>query len=166
MRKAKQKRRGGARADDMENVTINMSRDELMAHLAKLKNETDKINTTYMGTEELKMILKEGHNITISMTAQDLKAFAEDIAISTARSCNRQTVQEIKEAMGDSMKYCSAAEAMKLLGVKSRGALLRREESGQLTPLFVNGRKSYLRDEVIGLQEKAWQRLSRQNLAK
>ena len=53
-----------------------------------------------------------GANVMITMSAEELRDFAHDIAKSVAEQMSHQTVDAIKDAMGSSAKYCTTEEAV------------------------------------------------------
>ena len=53
-----------------------------------------------------------GANVMITMSAEELRDFAHDIAQSVAEQMSHQTVDAIKDAMGNSAKYCTTEEAV------------------------------------------------------
>ena len=48
----------------------------------------------------------------ITMSAEELRDFAHDIAQSVAEQMSTLTIDSIKDAMGDTMKYCTTEEAV------------------------------------------------------
>lgn len=65
-----------------------------------------------MSKDMIDALTAAGANITITMTAEELRAFAADIAHTTAERIASQTVDAIKDAMGNSAKYCTTEEAV------------------------------------------------------
>lgn len=53
-----------------------------------------------------------GANVMITMSAEELRDFAADIARSVAEQMSMLTIDSIKDAMGNSMKYCTTEEAV------------------------------------------------------
>ena len=58
-----------------------------------------------------------GANVMITMSAEELRDFAHDIAQSVAEQMSHQTVDAIKDAMGNTMKYCTTEEAVEEYGI-------------------------------------------------
>lgn len=54
-----------------------------------------------------------GANVMITMSAEELRDFAADIAKSVAEQMSTLTIDSIKDAMGSSMKYCTTEEAVR-----------------------------------------------------
>lgn len=99
-------------------------------------------------------VLEQGNgNVMITISATDLKSFAEDIARQTGAELARNTVSAIRSVMGDSMEYCSTEEAMNILGI-SRTTLYWYNKKNMLTPCRIGGRNVYLRDDVFSLKTK------------
>ena len=53
-----------------------------------------------------------GANVMITMSAEELRDFAADIALSVAEQMSAITIDSIKDAMGKSAKYCTTEEAV------------------------------------------------------
>lgn len=53
-----------------------------------------------------------GANVIITMSANELRDFAADIAQSVAEQMSTLTIDSIKDAMGKSAKFCSTEEAV------------------------------------------------------
>ena len=65
-----------------------------------------------MSKDYLDALVATGANVSITMTPSELRDFAEDIARTVAERMSAQTVDAIKDAMGDTMKYCTTEEAV------------------------------------------------------
>lgn len=65
-----------------------------------------------MSKDYLDALVATGANVSITMTPSELRDFAEDIARTVAERVSAQTVDAIKDAMGDTMKYCTTEEAV------------------------------------------------------
>lgn len=101
-----------------------------------------------MSKDMIDALTAAGANITISMTAEELRAFAADIAHTTAERIASQTVDAIKDAMGDTMKYCTTEEAVREFNVP-RSTLNGWIAKGAITPFKKGGKNLFLRDDLI-----------------
>lgn len=100
-----------------------------------------------MGREFIDALASAGANITITMTADELRSFARDIANSVAEQMSSQTVDAIKLAMGDTMKYCTTEEAIEEYGIP-QSTLNSWIAKGYLHPLKKGRKNVYLREEL------------------
>lgn len=66
-----------------------------------------------MSKDMIDALTQAGANITITLTTDQLRDFAEDVARSVAEMMSLQTVDAIKDAMGSSAKYCTTEEAVR-----------------------------------------------------
>lgn len=66
-----------------------------------------------MSKDMIDALTQAGANITITLTTDQLRDFAEDVARSVAERMSMQTVDAIKDAMGSSAKYCTTEEAVR-----------------------------------------------------
>lgn len=98
-------------------------------------------------------LTQAGANITITMTADELRAFAADIAHVTAERVASQTVDAIKDAMGDTMKYCTTEEAMRDFDIKMP-TLKSWVAKKYITPLKKGGKNIFLREDLVRLTRK------------
>ena len=98
-------------------------------------------------------LTQAGANITITMTADELRAFAADIAHVTAERVASQTVDAIKDAMGDTMKYCTTEEAMRDFDIKLP-TLKSWVAKKYITPLKKGGKNIFLREDLVRLTRK------------
>ena len=101
-----------------------------------------------MGREFIDALASAGANITITMTADELRSFARDIANSVAEQMSSQTVDAIKLAMGDTMKYCTTEEVKRDYDV-SQSTLSNWIARGIITPIKKGGKNLFLRDDVL-----------------
>ena len=58
------------------------------------------------------VLTASGANMMITMSAEVLRDFAYDIVQSVAEQMSALTIDSIKDAMGNSMKYCSTEETV------------------------------------------------------
>lgn len=98
-------------------------------------------------------LTQAGANITITMTAEELRAFAADIAHVTAERVASQTVDAIKDAMGDTMKYCTAEEAMRDFKIK-KPTLKSWVAKKYIVPLKRGGKNIFKREDLVRLTRK------------
>lgn len=102
-----------------------------------------------MNTEILNQILQDGNsNLTLTISAHDLRAFAESIAHNTSRDLTDATVSAIKEAMGDSALYCTTEEAMEILKC-GRSTINLWMNKGIITPCKIGRPHLFLRSEIL-----------------
>lgn len=104
----------------------------------------------YMSKDMIDVLTQAGANITITMTAEELREFAADIAHITAERVASQTVDAIKDAMGDTMKYCTTEEAVRDFNIKEP-TLRSWVAKGCITPLKRGGKNIYLREDLLRL---------------
>ncbi len=103
--------------------------------------------------ELLNQIMQAGDGrVMITVRADDLRKFAEYVAESVGRRYAETIVAEIKEVMGDKMKYCTTQEVKEILGIKSSATLPSWAKRGYLVPCRVGIRNIYLREEVLALK--------------
>lgn len=95
-------------------------------------------------------LTQAGANITITMTADELRAFAADIAHVTAERVASQTVDAIKDAMGDTMKYCTTEEAVRDFKLKLP-TLKSWVAKKYIIPLKRGGKNIYRREDLARL---------------
>lgn len=98
-------------------------------------------------------LTQAGANITITMTADELREFAADIAHITAERVASQTVDAIKDAMGDTMKYCTTEEAVRDFDIKLP-TLNSWIAKGVLVPLKKGRKNIFLREDLVRLTRK------------
>lgn len=106
-----------------------------------------------MSKDMIDALTQAGANITITMTAEELREFAADIAHITAEHVALHTVDAIKDAMGDTMKYCTTEEAVRDFGIKPP-TLKSWVAKKVIVPLKRGGRNIYLRDDLVKLTAK------------
>lgn len=98
-------------------------------------------------------LTQAGANITITMTAEELRAFAADIAHITAERVASQTVDAIKDAMGDTMKFCTTEEAMRDFNIK-KPTLKSWVAKKYIVPLKRGGKNIFKREDLVRLTRK------------
>lgn len=103
-----------------------------------------------MSKDMIDALTQAGANITITMTADELRAFAADIAHVTAERVASQTVDAIKDAMGDTMKYCTTEEAVRDFKLKLP-TLKSWVAKKYIIPLKRGGKNIYRREDLARL---------------
>lgn len=106
-----------------------------------------------MSKDMIDALTQAGANITITMTADELREFAADIAHITAERVASQTVDAIKDAMGDTMKYCTTEEAVRDFDIKLP-TLNSWIAKGVLVPLKKGRKNIFLREDLVRLTRK------------
>jgi hypothetical protein len=106
-----------------------------------------------MSKEYLDALVATGANVSITMTPSELRDFAEDIARTVAERMSAQTVDAIKDAMGDTMKYCTTAEAVRDFNIKEP-TLKSWIAKKYITPLKRGGKNIYLREDLIRMTQR------------
>ena len=106
-----------------------------------------------MNAEILNQLIASGQNITLTISAHDLREFADSIAQKTGRELADNTIKEIKRAMGDPALYCSGDEVIKILGI-SRRTLDNWIAKKHIIPCKVGAKNLYLREEIIAIKER------------
>lgn len=101
----------------------------------------------------IEALTQAGANITITMSADELRDFAVDIAQMTAERIASQTVDAIKDAMGDTMKYCTTEEAVRDFDIKEP-TLRKWVAKKYITPLKRGGKNIYLRDDLKRMTQR------------
>lgn len=105
-----------------------------------------------MSENIIDQIIASGQNITLTISANDLRAFADSVAKKTGREMADSTIKEIKRAMGDPALYCTSEDVMNILGI-SKPTLSRRIKEKIIIPCKVGARNLYLREDIIALKE-------------
>ena len=106
-----------------------------------------------MSKDYLDALVATGANVSITMTPSELRDFAEDIARAVAERMSAQTVDAIKDAMGDTMKYCTTEEAIKEFKIK-KPTLNSWIAKGLLVPLKKGRLNRYLREDLVRLTQQ------------
>ncbi len=106
-----------------------------------------------MSKDYLDALVATGANVSITMTPSELRDFAEDIARTVAERMSAQTVDAIKDAMGDTMKYCTTAEAVRDFNIKEP-TLKSWIAKKYITPLKCGGKNIYLREDLVRMTQK------------
>lgn len=105
-----------------------------------------------MDTNVLNQILQDGNsNLTLTISACDLRAFAESVAHKTSRDLADATVSAIKEAMGDNALYCTTEEAMEILKC-GRSTINLWMNKGVITPCKIGRPHLFLRSEILAFK--------------
>lgn len=106
-----------------------------------------------MSKDYLDALVATGANVSITMTPSELRDFAEDIARTVAERVSAQTVDAIKDAMGDNMKYCTTAEAVRDFNIKEP-TLKSWIAKKYITPQKRGGKNIYLREDLVRMTQK------------
>ena len=106
-----------------------------------------------MSKEYLDALVNSGANVSITMTPSELRDFAEDIARTVAERMSAQTVDAIKDAMGNSMKYCTTEEATKEYNLPL-STLNSWIAKGIIVPLKKGRKNVYRREDLVRLTTK------------
>ena len=106
-----------------------------------------------MSKDMIDALTASGANVMITMSAEELRDFAHDIAQSVAEQMSHQTVDAIKDAMGDTMKYCTTEEAIAEYDIK-RPTLNSWIAKGLLVPLKKGRLNRYLREDLVRLTQQ------------
>lgn len=102
-----------------------------------------------MDENTLNHILQDGNsNLSLTISACDLRAFAESIAHSTSRNLANEIVTAVKEAMGDKSLYCNTQEAMKILNC-GQSTLNLWMKKGVLTPCKIGRPNLFLLSDIV-----------------
>lgn len=99
------------------------------------------------------ILATSGANINITMTAEELRSFAQDLANKVAEHLSHLTVDAIKSAMGDTMKYCTTEEVKRDYGVP-QSTLSNWIAKGIITPIKKGGKNLFLRDDLLKICRK------------
>lgn len=103
-----------------------------------------------MSKDYLDALVATGANVSITMTPSELRDFAEDIARTVAERMSAQTVDAIKDAMGDTMKFCTSEEAMRDFNIK-KPTLNSWVAKGVIVPLKKGRKNIFLREDLVRL---------------
>lgn len=107
----------------------------------------------YMSKEYLDALVATGANVSITMTPSELRDFAEDIARTVAERVSAQTVDAIRDAMGNSMKYCTTEEATKEFNLPL-STLNSWIAKGIIVPLKKGRKNVYRREDLVRLTQR------------
>ena len=94
-----------------------------------------------------------GANVMITMSAEELRDFAHDIAQSVAELMSTLTIDSIKDAMGNSMKYCTTEEAVEEYGIPL-STLSSWIAKGYVHPMKKGRKNVFSRAELTGICHK------------
>lgn len=94
-----------------------------------------------------------GANVMITMSANELRDFAADIAHSVAEQMSALTIDSIRDAMGDTMKYCTTEEAVKEynIPISTLNSWIAR---GYVHPMKKGRKNVYSREELAQICAK------------
>ena len=106
-----------------------------------------------MSKDMIDALTASGANVMITMSAEELRDFAHDIAQSVAEQVSTLTIDSIKDAMGNSMKYCTTEEAIRDYNIK-RPTLNSWVAKGLLVPLKKGRLNRYLREDLVRLTQQ------------
>ena len=94
-----------------------------------------------------------GANVMITMSAEELRDFAHDIAQRVAEQMSTLTIDSIKDAMGKSMKYCSTDEAVAEYNIPL-STLNNWIAKGYIHPMKKGRKNVYSREELNAICRK------------
>ena len=103
-----------------------------------------------MSKDYLDALVATGANVSITMTPSELRDFAEDIARTVAERLSAQSVDAIKDAMGDTMKYCTTEEAVRDFNIK-KPTLDSWVAKGVIVPMKKGRKNIFLREDLVRL---------------
>ena len=106
-----------------------------------------------MSKDYLDALVATGANVSITMTPSELRDFAEDIARTVAERVSSKTVDAIKDAMGDTMKYCTTDEAVRVYNIKLP-TLKSWVAKKVIIPLKRGGKNIYKREDLVRMTQK------------
>ena len=101
-----------------------------------------------MSKDYLDALVATGANVMITMSAEELRDFAHDIAQSVAEQMSTLTIDSIKDAMGDTMKYCTTEEAVRDYNIPL-STLNSWIAKGLIIPLKKGRKNVYLREDLV-----------------
>ena len=101
-----------------------------------------------MRKDMIDALTASGANVMITMSAEELRDFAEDVARSVAERLSAQTVDAIKDAMGSSAKYCTTEEAVRDYNIPL-STLNNWIAKGLIIPLKKGRKNVYLRADLV-----------------
>lgn len=96
----------------------------------------------------IETLLKEGANVQVNMSAQDLRAFGLNLLSEFAA---QEASRKEMEAKGES--YLSTNQVCKVLGV-NRSTLWRWAKDGYLAPINMGGRSRYKQSSITKIMEE------------
>lgn len=95
----------------------------------------------------IEALTASGANVMITMSADELRNFAADIAHSVAEQMSLLTIDSIKDAMGKSVKYCSTEEAVEEYNIPI-STLNSWIAKGYVHPMKKGRKNVYSREEL------------------
>ena len=101
-----------------------------------------------MSKDMIDALTASGANVMITMSAEELRDFAHDIAQSVAEQMSTLTIDSIKDAMGDTMKYCTTEEAVRDYNIPL-STLNSWIAKGLIIPLKKGRKNVYLREDLV-----------------
>ena len=106
-----------------------------------------------MSKDMIDALTASGANVMITMSAEELRNFASDIAHSVAEQMSSLTIDSIKDAMGKSMKYCTTEEAVAEYGIPI-STLNNWIAKGYVHPMKKGRKNVYRREELAEICAK------------
>ena len=100
-----------------------------------------------MSKDMIDALTASGANVMITMSAEELRDFAHDIAQSVAEQMSMLTIDSIKDAMGNSAKYCTTEEAVAEYNIPL-STLNYWIAKGYVHPLKKGRKNMYSREEL------------------
>lgn len=106
-----------------------------------------------MSKDMIDALTASGANVMITMSANELRDFAADIAHSVAEQMSALTIDSIRDAMGDTMKYCTTEEAVKEynIPISTLNSWIAR---GYVHPMKKGRKNVYSREELAQICAK------------
>ena len=103
-----------------------------------------------MSKDMIDALTASGANVMITMSAEELRDFAHDIAQSVAEQMSTLTIDSIKDAMGNSMKYCTTEQAVEEFNIPI-STLNSWIAKGIIRPLKKGRKNVFLRADLVRL---------------
>ena len=94
-----------------------------------------------------------GANVMITMSANELRDFAADIAHSVAEQMSTLTIDSIKVVMGDTINLCTMDEAVRDFKIK-KPTLNSWIAKGLIIPLKKGRKNMFQREDLVRLTRK------------
>ena len=106
-----------------------------------------------MSKDMIDALTASGANVMITMSANELRDFAADIAHSVAEQMSTLTIDSIRDAMGKSMKFCTTEEAVKEYNIPI-STLNSWIAKGYVHPMKKGRKNVYSREELAQICAK------------
>ena len=106
-----------------------------------------------MSKDMIDALTASGANVMITMSADELRDFAADIAHSVAEQMSTLTIDSIRDAMGKSMKFCTTEEAVQEYNIPI-STLNSWIAKGYVHPMKKGRKNVYSREELAQICAK------------